>query len=650
MADSEVSAKPKRRRAPRPAEDQPDTPDPIEIAMTAVATGADRHGAGRAVLEKHARLIDIQCEREKEELGVLRLQRLTRWLILAAVILMIAGLASAIWVAGRSKSLVIEPFEVPPALAQRGLNGRVVSARILDQLAELQRSTESMRGEKSYADNWQDDIKLAIPDTGISLGEAWRTLKGWMGQETRIGGEIVQVPGGLAITTRAGPLSGGTIAGGEGEVDRLIAKAAASIYKVTQPYRYAISRPDDQVGETVRILNQLTSNPSEMERKWAYSGLSVIYRTQNQLGRSLAMAQRALAIDPDLLPALGNLVHAQYRLGHDEAAMRAVAAFEASFRNASNGEYDARISRANLINTQQIAATIRRDPEASERYAAEMDRLGTTSSFAADAGLARADAAALRHDFERADRLIRQLTAVAGPDQAAGLRYAAAVARIRRAGDLRDGGALAAAAAELEAASIRTPGGEAPSSYQRLRDAELAIAYGRSAMAAEAQAMAGALPADCYECVRARGWAAMAGRDWQGAARWFREAARQAPSVPAAFLDLGEALLSGDDPAGAIAQAREAGRLSPNWADPLRLEAQALAASGRIGEAEALYAKAAARAPRWGRLQLEWADSLWRLGRRDQARATLAAAAEMDLGPADARLLAAMRAKAAQRR
>jgi hypothetical protein len=94
MADSEVSAKPKRRRAPRPAEDQPDTPDPIEIAMTAVATGADRHGAGRAVLEKHARLIDIQCEREKEELGVLRLQRLTRWLILAAVILMIAGLAS----------------------------------------------------------------------------------------------------------------------------------------------------------------------------------------------------------------------------------------------------------------------------------------------------------------------------------------------------------------------------------------------------------------------------------------------------------------------------------------------------------------------------------------------------------------------------
>jgi tetratricopeptide (TPR) repeat protein len=617
--------------------------------MAAVATGADRHGAARAVLEKHARLIDIQCQREKEELGVLKVQRLTRWLILAAVLALLIGLASAIWIAARSNSLVIEPFEVPPALAQRGLNGRVVSARVLDQLAELQRSTESMRGEKSYADNWQDDIKLAIPDTGISLGEAWRTLKAWLGEETRIGGEIFQTPTGFAISTRAGPLSGGTINGEDGDIDRLIREAARSIYKVTQPYRYAISLPEERKAETMAILTPLTGDPSEMERKWAFNGLAVMYRTEGDLHRSLAMTRQALAIDPELLPALGNMVHGQYRLGHEEAASRAVGAFEAAFQHAANGDYDPRISRANLVNTQQLLATMLRDPIASERYALEMEKLGTTSSFGTDAGLARADAAGVRHDHQRAAQLIGRMMSNVGPEQAIGLRYAAAVAALNRAADLRDPTQLAAIVAALERASIRRPGAENPQSYRLLRRAEHAIAYGRAGMAAAARSIAFDLPADCYDCVRARGWAAMAAGDRDGAPRWFSEAVRQGPSLPPAYLDLGEARLIAGDAAGALAEAREAAGRAANWSDPAKLAGDALVALGRVDEAERQYAAAAALAPRWGELHLRWADALWRLGRRDEARAKLAAAAGMELGPAGGRQLARMQAKAARR-
>ncbi len=75
-ADAEV-AKPKRPRGPREPSFA-DSPDPIEIAMKAVATGVDRHSAARAVLEKHASLIDIQCHREREELANVRVQRITR--------------------------------------------------------------------------------------------------------------------------------------------------------------------------------------------------------------------------------------------------------------------------------------------------------------------------------------------------------------------------------------------------------------------------------------------------------------------------------------------------------------------------------------------------------------------------------------------
>ncbi len=100
--------------------------------MKAIAAGGDPSGAARAVLEKHGCLIDIQCRREREELANVRVQRITRWLILSAVAALLGGAAWAMVSASRSNSLVLEPLSVPPALAARGLTGKVLSARLLD--------------------------------------------------------------------------------------------------------------------------------------------------------------------------------------------------------------------------------------------------------------------------------------------------------------------------------------------------------------------------------------------------------------------------------------------------------------------------------------------------------------------------------------
>ena len=95
--------------------------------MHALATGADQHGVARAVLEKHARLIDIQCRREREELENVRVQRITRWLILSAVAALLLGIAGRNLHRGRqSEALVVEPFRVPAGLSQAGLGGEVI--------------------------------------------------------------------------------------------------------------------------------------------------------------------------------------------------------------------------------------------------------------------------------------------------------------------------------------------------------------------------------------------------------------------------------------------------------------------------------------------------------------------------------------------
>ena len=96
----------KRRRSSRrkdaPESDQVSTTDAVDIAMKAVASGAVPGDAAQVVLERHAGLLEIQCLREQEELANVRVQRITRWLILATVAGLLLAALALIWNASRS--------------------------------------------------------------------------------------------------------------------------------------------------------------------------------------------------------------------------------------------------------------------------------------------------------------------------------------------------------------------------------------------------------------------------------------------------------------------------------------------------------------------------------------------------------------------
>jgi hypothetical protein len=68
---------------------------------------------------------------------------------------------------------VIEAFEVPPDLAQRGLTGQVIAKQVLDQISEMEARTSlvSARPANSYSNSWGTDLKIEVPETGISFGE-----------------------------------------------------------------------------------------------------------------------------------------------------------------------------------------------------------------------------------------------------------------------------------------------------------------------------------------------------------------------------------------------------------------------------------------------------------------------------------------------
>ena len=669
-ADNSPARRPRKARSRASADDNHlDTPDPIEIAMKAVAVGAVPGNAAQIVLEKHAHLIDVQCRREREELGNVRVQRITRWLMLGAVAAVLIALVVMLFNASQSRSLVIEPFDVPPALQQRGITGKVVSARLLDRLSDLQRQTESSRAESSYANNWEDQIQVAVPDTGISLGEVWRSLRRWLGQETRIAGEVVQTPTGLAITARAGSLGSGTIEGPETDLNRLLDESAAAIYRSTQPYRYAISLPPDRDSEREQVLLSLIDDPSLLERKWAYSGLSVTYRGRGDLLRAIAMAQQSLALDRDMFPAWANLGSAYLQLGHDEAALAAYAEAARSEHEGLHGEFDPRIVQGNL-DIQRIYSRSRRGDALGAIQAAEALLHGTSRNFRLGAFAEAVSAHALAHDY----RAMAQLASRASftPEEAAdyGWDDARAGALLRRAVDLNQpdmaramierllAGADRAVEQELPATSALTSATSntlaAPAARRRyaenvrLRGVWPFVSYAlaRTGRANQAAVLAARTPTDCYDCVTARAVAASGGGDRRGAERWFGEAIRQGPSIPMADHEWGLMLLGLGDLDGAAAHFERAHLIGPRWADPLKAWGDVLVRRGQWDEAEGRYREAAERAPRWGALHLGWARALWRIGRQDEAREKLRLAATMDLSAGDRSRLANMMRRA----
>src|SRR3954452_6373989 len=125
-----------RRGAPaKPVNDRPETPDAVDIAMAAAVSGRPLPDVARRLLEEQSALIRAQCA-ELHLRGIGERVRAALWAILAIAALAIVGLLALLLVhAARTNALIVQSFQVPPALATRGLSGQVVATQVLDRLA-----------------------------------------------------------------------------------------------------------------------------------------------------------------------------------------------------------------------------------------------------------------------------------------------------------------------------------------------------------------------------------------------------------------------------------------------------------------------------------------------------------------------------------
>jgi tetratricopeptide (TPR) repeat protein len=592
----------RRRRPRKPLSDLPSTPDAVDIAMAAAVSGKALPDVARRLLEEQSELIHAQCA-ELRLRGIGERVRAALWAILALAALAIIGLIALLLVhAARANALIVQSFQVPPALAAQGLSGQVVATEVLDRLADMQSQSESMRAASSYDNNWGDDLKIDIPNTGATADQVWKLLRGWLGKETRISGEVIDTPEGLALTARAGAKPGQRFVSKTRDLDVLVTKAAELIYRETQPYRYSVYliQFPERAAEEHALLVGLTRDASPRERKWAFNGLAVDARRAGDFRGAIGLARRALAIDPEMQPAVANIVLATFYLGHDQDSVDTLA------RQHSlpvGDEYDADIVAGNLCNQDAIAADATRNPVLLDKAITCFET--SANSFGSLAGEARVHASILRHDWRPALAFVEPPSAQLTPGE-----VGAITARSRLVGEL-ERGALPDIAKALDqfraAAALRTPAKGTEGFYQAVGpiqdwplEARALIRLGRLD---EAAALAARTPLDCYSCVRVRGLVDEARGNAPQAQRWFAEAARQGPRLAPAFADWGQLLAKARHYASAEPKLARAVQLAPNWADPLKYWGDMLADEGKPDQAIAKYDAALKLAPAWAELR-----------------------------------------------
>jgi tetratricopeptide (TPR) repeat protein len=593
----------------------PETSDPTALSLAL---------AGASRVEADAFLRD-QRHHLHEQLKQIHLDLFERWLgvalRLATLLVGLAVAGGAIWVvreAYQADGLRVEPFSVPPDLAANGLTGQVVAARLIDRLSELQSQTNTGRPARTYSNSWGDKtIKLEIPETGVSLEEVDSWLRAKLGHETSLSGEVVRTGSGIMLTARAGTDGAVSVTGAETDMTALTDKLAEAVYRLTQPYRYAVylMRHESRPADAAPIFRQLALNGNAEERQWSYNmwaNATEVATHDYDLG--LRMYRKAHQADPDAIQPMSTLGQDLSRFGRvEEARQINKEAVELQRKNAPSANVPD-LDPGNFIRSLASATARARNGVRGLSKSVLVQSLAQAELNLHEIALARADLAELPVDVDL------------DPIEATSIA-------LEIGGEMEDWQGVVAHAGEMTTYLKIYPRNR---HYTLVTLAPLlAFAHAQLGDFAAAERLIAPMPADCEPCTEARGWIAQLQHQRARADFWFTRAVRQAPSLPFAFDDWGRALLVRGEPDAAIDQFKLANARGPHFANPLEGWGEALMAKNQSHLALAKFAEAEKYAPNWGRLHLKWGEALVFSGKPADAKAQFARAATLDLAPSE---------------
>jgi len=543
----------------------------------------DEHEARLHYLRGQAREVDIRRFGLRLRVGF------QLFLILLATAI---GLGVAIMVrdAVTSRRVVIEPFHTPPGLAARGVDGAVVADGLLDELSRLQDATRSSSAARGLSGAWTGNIKLEVPETGVSIGEISRLLTERFGHDVHIDGDLIEAPtGSLALTVRGNGVPPKTFSGSATELEKLTVEAAEYVYSKSQPARWATYLANVQrYAEAIAFCRTTVASADPADRPMLLNSWALAIQASGGATReSLALLRAAVKLKPDYWVAHFNIQNDFMILGDEEGAWRA----GENMRVASGGR-PGRAPETYYGNWDYLTWNLRTWLEAVVADADATAGVGTSSTAA---GPAIADIQARLHDPDAADLALKTTKEDSHDPTIAAMAHFVPGRLAAEAGD------AASAALEMEAFgnAYADPAvsSNIPGYHCWIPPAEEAAGHRDKADALLKAA------GTFVDCSRFRADILDGRSDWAGAQKAYAEAIALAPDLPAAYYSWGVALARHGDFTGAAAKLKDANQRGPHWADPLKAWGDVLVKQGHTKEALATYEEALKYAPNWKELK-----------------------------------------------
>lgn len=215
------------------------------LSAVSLARQAGLDPRAQAVLEKQAHVLDLQIRDIERDTRVRQLtlrfgavsaaMKAVFEVAFAFIVVVVAVLvAAAIWKAAHDDAIVIEAFVVPPDLTATGLTGEVVASQLGDRLAWIDEHGKKGHVINTLRSSRRNDIKVQIPNTGISISEAFQSLAMWLGHQTDVSGEIWHDGKGIALAVRVGDAPAKIFHTSAGDVNAVLEPAAEYVHERTR--------------------------------------------------------------------------------------------------------------------------------------------------------------------------------------------------------------------------------------------------------------------------------------------------------------------------------------------------------------------------------------------------------------------------------
>jgi tetratricopeptide (TPR) repeat protein len=504
-----------------------------------------------------------------------------------------AGLATMLHDAITSQSVVVESFDTPLALSNRGLSGKVVASSVLDALATMQSAARSTEKEVSAVGAWSSDIRIEVPETGVSIGEISRLLHERFGHDWHINGEVVQTKtGSVVLTVRGDGVPAKSFSGDDSEIDKLAVQAAEYIYGRSQPVeygRYLVNngRTDDAIAFLSAAVTR-ADNDSQRAELINYWGNALVL--SNKSADAIAKYRLALSYKPGHWKYWHNLINALAASGNDgeEQGWRESQTFlQAAQSTSSQNKPPLRL----FLNPAQQTWDLPLFLAAMKDDAAYNNGAGSTEAID---GPEIADIYALMHDPAMVERAMTSsdpedlatkaeallLQSYAALDKAA---PADAVPSAREFWRIWQNNAF------LQASVLD-------------QQCFSGLVFGMSGQAAEAEAVF-KVAGPYARCYAFHGDVLDHAGRTEEAERIWAEGLKIGPDLPQIYLHRGLSEMRHGDVKAAGADFATATEKAPHYADPFKAWGDLLASQGKWAEAQSKYEEALKYAPAWQQLK-----------------------------------------------